>query len=400
MPKEVFVLSAVGLFVAIGYGLIVPAIPLFARTFHANATQVGLIISTFALARFGSGLISGKFVDAIGERLTLGFGLAMVSVSSLLSGMAHSYWQLLVFRSAGGLGSSMFSVSASALLMRSVNDAQRARAQSIYNSGFLIGGVIGPAFGGVLSAISLRAPFFVYSGTLVAASLTAFLYLHEKRLGRSIANSQSSNDRVLLRDALKLKPYRYALVFAFLANWLLFGLRSSIIPLFVTSTLHISTSILGFGFTVSAIAQALLLVSAGKLIDDRGRRFGVLVGSSLLTTGMIFLILATQAWSYFALMILFGLGGAFLGTAPVSIVGDLFGGRGGRVIALYQMAGDAGMIACPVIVGFLVDRFSYRLAFTVSAVLFLYTIYLAIKLPETRKERNERTEFEADLRGN
>ena len=49
------------------------------------------------------------------------------------------------------------------------------------------------------------------------------------------------------------------------------------------------------------------------------------------------------------------------------------------------MAGDAGMIACPIIVGFLVDRFSYRTAFEVSAVLFLYVIYLAIKLPETRK---------------
>ena len=109
---------------------------------------------------------------------------------------------------------------------------------------------------------------------------------------------------------------------------------------------------------------------------------------------MIFLITATHAWSYFALMILFGLGGAFMGTAPVSVVGDLFGGRGGRVIALYQMAGDAGMIACPIIVGYLVDRFSYRIAFEVSAVLFLYAIYLAFKLPETRKE------FDVSFSGN
>ena len=108
-----------------------PAIPLFARTFHANATQVGLIISSFALARFGSGLISGKFVDAIGERLTLGFGLGMVSISSLLCGFAHSYWQLLTYRAAGGLGSSMFSVSASALLMRSVNDLSITRDSSL-----------------------------------------------------------------------------------------------------------------------------------------------------------------------------------------------------------------------------------------------------------------------------
>ena len=386
MPKEVFVLSAVGFFVAIGFGLIVPAIPLFARTFHANATQVGLIVSSFALARFGSGLISGKFVDAIGERLTLGFGLGMVSISSLLCGFAHSYWQLLTYRAAGGLGSSMFSVSASALLMRSVNDAQRAQAQSIYNSGFLIGGIIGPAFGGILSSISLRAPFFVYSVTLLAASLTSLLYLHEKRLGRSIINKQSEDDRVLLRDAIKLHPYRIALIITFLSSWILMGLRSSILPLFATNQLKITTSALGFGFTFAAIAQGSLLVLAGKITDIRGRRIGLLIGSVYITSGMIVLMTATHQWSFFTLMILFGFGGAFMGTAPVSIVGDLFGGRGGRVIALYQMAGDAGMIACPIIVGFLVDRYSYRTAFEVSSALFLIAIYMAFKLKETRKE--------------
>ena len=312
----------------------------------------------------------------------------MVSISSLLCGFSQSYWQLLSFRAAGGLGSSMFSVSASALLMRSVNDAQRAQAQSIYNSGFLIGGVIGPAFGGVLSAISLRAPFFVYATTLLAASVTSFLYLHEKRLGKSITNSQQSEDRVLLRDAIKIRTYRIALIITFLANWILFGLRSSILPLFVTSKLHLSTSLLGFGFTFAAIAQGSLLVTAGKLIDSRGRKFGLLVGATLISAGMIFLILATRQWSYFALMILFGLGGAFMGTAPVSIVGDLFGGRGGRVIALYQMAGDAGMIVCPIVVGYLVDRFSYKTSFEVSGLLFLFVIILALQLPETRKSQS------------
>ena len=125
---------------------------------------------------------------------------------------------------------------------------------------------------------------------------------------------------------------------------------------------------------------------AGKIIDIRGRRVGLLIGSTFITSGMIVLITATHQWSFFVLMILFGFGGAFMGTAPVSIVGDLFGGRGGRVIALYQMAGDAGMIACPIIVGFLVDRFSYRVAFEVSGALFLFAIYMALKLKETRKE--------------
>ena len=52
LPREVYVLSVVAFFVALGYGMIIPAIPLFAKTFQVNNAQIGAIISAFALARF------------------------------------------------------------------------------------------------------------------------------------------------------------------------------------------------------------------------------------------------------------------------------------------------------------------------------------------------------------
>jgi MFS family permease len=137
LPREVSVLTTISFLVAIGFGLIIPAIPIFARTFGVTNTLIGLIISSFAIMRFLSGLFSGKLVDRFGERLVLGSGLLMVSVFTLLAGLAQSYGQLLFFRTAGGLGSSMFSVSAGALLLRVVGDDQRGRAQSLYNGGFL-----------------------------------------------------------------------------------------------------------------------------------------------------------------------------------------------------------------------------------------------------------------------
>ncbi len=320
-------------------------------------------------------------MDALGERLTLGLGLGMVALSSLACGFATTYWQLLVFRCAGGLGSSMFSVSASALLMRTVSDSQRAKAQSIYNSGFLVGGIIGPAFGGLLLAISVRSPFFVYAVTLTCASLTAFFFLHEKRLGRSTKNEQVPADRVTIKEALSMRPYRIALVVVFLSNWVLFGIRQSILPLFVTQELHVSNAGLGFGFTFSAIAQGAMLVYAGRLTDSKGRRWAILVGGALLMSGLMIFIFATVGTSYFLAMIIFGLGGAFMGTAPISIVGDLFGGRGGQVIAIFQMAGDAGIIVAPLVIGYLVDVYSYKVAFIVSAALFLISIFMAWRLP-------------------
>ena len=170
LPFEVYILSAVGFFVALGYGLIIPAMPLFAQHFHANNTQVGSIVASFGAARFVSGLFSGKLVDRFGVRFVLTFGLILVAISMVLCGYSNSFWQLLAFRTSGGLGSSMFSVSVGAELMRSVKSEYLGRAQSFYSGTFIIGTMSGPVFGGILIPWSLRAPFYIYAITSLCAA--------------------------------------------------------------------------------------------------------------------------------------------------------------------------------------------------------------------------------------
>ena len=385
LPREVYVLSVVAFFVALGYGMIIPAIPLFAKTFEVNNAQIGAIISAFALARFAMGLPAGKLIDLFGERRVQTAGLLIVAISTFASGLANSYWQLLTYRALGGIGSVMFSVSASSLLMRSVDDSIRGRAQSTFNGGFLIGGIAGPAVGGILSVISLRVPFFAYAFTLVCAAFVTSFFLAENRLGKSITNKQDPSDRILLRDALKSYPYIAAMAISFLSNWVLFGLRNSILPLFAKESLGASNTTLGLGFTIAAVVQGIALVYVGKLSDFRGRKFALMLGSFTLLSGVATIIISSHWWYYFLAMVFFGIGGAFEGTAASAVVGDLFGGKGGRVIALFQMAGDFGNIVSPVLLGWLVDAHSYRPAFIATAAVFSLTLLLSAKMPETRK---------------
>ena len=387
LPREVAILSTVSFLVAIGFGLIIPAIPIFAASFGVNKTAIGLIVSAFAIMRFSSGLISGKLVDKFGERAVLGFGLFMVSFFTLLTALSQNYNQLLIFRTLGGLGSSMFSVSAGSLLMRSVSDDVRARAQSLYNGGFLVGGVAGPAFGGLLSGVSLRAPFFVYSITLAMAGLTALFFLSEKRLGKKVDLPGNQIETTSLREAFKLKPYQIALVLAFVNNWVLFGMRSSILPLFVTEKLNSTASIAGLGLTIGALFQGLFLLRAGRFSDESGRKAALLIGGIVVMSAILVLCITTNVTLYFISMALFGLGGAYVGTAPGSVVGDIIRGRGGQVIAAWQMAGDAGMIVGPILVGFLTDTYSFQVAFIASAMVYSVAIFLAILLPETRQSK-------------
>ena len=360
-----------------------PAIPVFAKSFGVNNAAIGLMVSAFAITRFSSGLISGTLVDKFGERAVFSTGVFMVSLFTFLAGIAQSYEQLLVFRAAGGLGSSMFSVAASSVILRAVSDDQRGQAQSVYQGAFIVGGMAGPAIGGLLSVISLRAPFFVYSILLLCSGVVALFFLKGDSIGAKVKNS-STESATSVREALAMPAYRIALILAFIGTWVFFGMRSSILPVFVTEELNSTTAVVGYGFAISAIVQGAILLKAGRFSDQKGRRAASIIGANIVFVGVLILTFSVNAWMFLLSMIVLGFGGAFLATTPASIVGDVIKGKGGKVIAIFQMAGDAGMIFGPIIIGWISDVYSYRAAFGFSAAIFLIALALTYKVPETR----------------
>ena len=382
-PREVGVLVFASFFVAVGFGIIAPTIPLFARSFGVNNAQVGLIISSFALARFASGLFAGKLVDKFGERIVYTTGVGFVAISSFAAALAQNYEQLLIYRAAGGLGSSMFSVAAGSIILRAVDDTRRARAQSLYNGSFLLGMMAGPVIGGFLTAISLRAPLLIYALMLVISSAAGGFLLRNSALAAR-PTEKSTKEKTSLRDALSSKPYLIALVISFCSASIFFGMSRSILPLFMVEDLKSSASFLGIGFTIASIVQGILLLKAGSLSDKNGRKYSALIGSSLVTVSVIILLFTYQPWMFLLSMAISGIGAAFLSTTPSAIVGDVMKGKGGQVIALFQMSGDAGAMIAPVALGFIADHYGFRPAFAISAVLMFVALIAASKLPETR----------------
>lgn len=383
LPREVSILVAASFFVAIGFGIVMPAIPVFAKSFGVSNAAIGLMVSAFAITRFSSGLISGSLVDRFGERAVFSTGVTGVAVSTFLAGMAQNYHQLLIFRAAGGLGSSMFSVAAYSVIMRSVDDNHRGRAQSVYQGAFLLGGIAGPAIGGLLSTISLRAPFFVYSILLMCAGTVSFFFLKGDKIG---VHSTSTSDDVstTVAEALRMKPYLIALVLTFISTWVTFGLRASILPIFVTEVLNSTTAVVGYGLALSAIMQGIFLLRAGKFSDLKGRKASAVIGANIVFVAVLILTFATHVWMFILSMAILGLGGAFLTTTPASIVGDVIKGKGGKVIGIFQMAGDAGMMVGPIVIGAISDAYSYRAAFGASTAIFVIVLVLVYQIPETR----------------
>lgn len=382
--REVQVVILASFFVALGFGIVFPAIPVFAKSFGVNNTAVGFVVSAFAITRFTSGLISGKFVDRFGERNVYSFGVLMVAFFTVLTGLAQNYPQMLIFRAAGGLGSSMFSVAASSLIFRAVDDAHRGRALSVFQGAFLVGGISGPAVGGALATISLRAPFFAYAFALTGAGIFGYIYLGRAEAAKDNSNSKP-RDLVTMREAWKIPAYRIALVLSFISAWALYGMRSSILPLFVTEDLKSTAAVVGFGFALGSLFQGVALLKAGKISDEKGRKVVIKIGGYVVLVGMIGLTFSTHIWMFLLSMAILGFGGAFITTVPGAIVGDVIKGKAGKVIGVFQMAGDAGMIVGPIVVGAISDLYSFRAAFAATVVIFSIVLVLGSRLTETRK---------------
>jgi MFS family permease len=383
LPREVAVLTAVAFAVAVGFGVVAPAIPVYAREFGVGRTAAGAVISAFAFMRLVSALGSGRLVNRIGERLVLALGIGIVAVSSALAGLAQTYTQLLVLRGVGGVGSAMFTVSAISLLLRVVDSDQRGRATGLWQSGFLIGAIAGPAIGGPLTEISLRAPFFVYAVTLAAAGGIGLIFL-----GRTHLLDVEADDRpaatVTLPQALRVSGYRAALVTNLGNGWALFGVRSSLIPLFVTEGMGASPTWTGVGFFVSAAAQGGLLLWAGGFADRVGRRPAMLIGSTVATLSLALVAVTDSLAMYVVAMALFGAGSAFLSVAPSAVVGDVASGHGGTVIAAFQMSSDLGAVAGPLVAGRLADNYSFGAAFGVTAAVLATGLVTTFFSTETR----------------
>jgi MFS transporter, DHA1 family, multidrug resistance protein len=391
LPREAAVLSAVSFTVALGYGIAAPAIPAFARQFGVSVAAAASVISAFALMRVAFALPAGRLVDRFGSRRVMAAGIAVVAVSSVLAGLSRSFTQLLVLRGAGGLGSAMFSVSAQALLLASVPADRRGRASGLYTGGFLLGGITGPALGGVVAAWSLRAPFFLYGALLAVPAVIAAAGLGPA--ARPVTARAAASPReslAVLAGALRSRAYRAVAAVNLADGFAVLGIRGAIIPLFVRDWLHRPATWAGIGFLVFAALNAAALLPAGRAADTLGRRPVMVAGCVISAAGLLLLAVLPGLWAYLGALAVAGAGSGLLDVAPSAMLGDLLSTRarqGGVLVAFFQMAGDAGTVTGPVVAGLLVDSASYPAAFALAGGVLAAAALLALITPEPHNHR-------------
>lgn len=383
LPSEVWVLVAANFVIAAGFGLVAPALPTFARSFDVSVTAASIVVSAFAVFRLVFAPASGRLVSLLGEQKVYLTGISIVAVTTGACAFATEYWQLLVFRSVGGIGSTMFTVSAVALLIRLTPAPLRGRASGLWGTGFLLGNVTGPLLGGGLLTISLRTPFLVYAGSLFVAVFIVWWFLRNSTLAARVSDDTTA--AVTVRDALRHRAYLAALGSGFANGWAVFGVRVSLVPLFVTEVLRQDDAFAGTALAVFAAGNVVMLLVAGRLADTIGRKPVVMVGLLVAGGGTVWVGWTDSVLTFMIATVVAGLGAGLLAPPQQATVADVIGskGRGGPVLATFQMSSDIGAVLGPIIAGLLADQISYTMAFAVTGALCVVAALVWLPAPET-----------------
>ena len=380
LPRDVLVLGLIAFCVAVGFGVLVPVLPVFARSFGVGNTEVGAVISVFALMRLAVSPLCGRLIGWMGERTVLATGIFIVAASSGVAGAAQTYPQLLALRGIGG---------------HRVGDVHRLGHESA-------AGQCGPEHaragrrllpGRVPARRDDRSGHRRAAGPDLDPGAVLLLRRHagRGRHGRAAAavadqgGARGGADRSQTPcpsgRSLADPRFQAACLTNLAQGWTSFGVRSALIPVLVVEVLHHSTTWTGIAFACAAITQTIALAPAGKFVDTVGRRPAMIGGGLLAGLSIMVVPFAPNLVVVIIALCAYGIAAAFLGTAPAASVGDATGGSRGTPVAVFSMFSDVGAIIGPIVAGLLADNFSYPWAFGLGAALLVMAAAYSVRMP-------------------
>ncbi|OZC79013.1 hypothetical protein CH274_16330 [Rhodococcus sp. 06-418-5] len=401
VPGPVYALAFVNVCIGLGYGVVAPVIPVFARDFGVSDLAASSVVSIYAFTRVLSSFGASRLLVRFDERSVLTAGLLLAAMSSLAAAFAPTFLLLLILRAVGGVGTAMFTVAGQQLLFRYSTPDTGGRTASVFQSGFLIGGVLGPVIGGAVALLSLRAPFLTHAVTLivgVAVVWFAFRSSDKKDAANGVVHDLSTRPEIMtLRSAMRHRGFRASIASNFANGWVGNGVRFTLVPLFVATVIGGSPFVSGLVLVVGAVVQIVVVKPAGKLVDSWGRRPMLAFGSAAILLGICALAAFPTLPVLIATMVLWGVGGTCAMVASAATVGDVLEGKGGSPVAVYQVTFDVGTMLGPLVAGAVAAQVSYSLAFTASIPVAALALLLALRpwrttaisTPETKVVVNE-----------
>ena len=363
-----------------GFGVVIPLLPFYAKSFGAPEWQVFLLFSAYSLGNFFAEPLWGRLSDRIGRRPVLMITIFGNAATYLALAFAPSIGAALVIRFVGGILTGNISTIQGYIADVTPPDRRAARL-GLLGAAFSLGFVTGPTAGGLLAhpeigTAGFRPPLFLAAALCVIAGIGIVLFVKETRHARSDAPERGRLQGV--REALA-HPVLWRVISVSLIAVAGFAGMEASFGLWAEARFDWGPREIGLCFLVIGVTAA---VAQGFLAGRLARRFGetstLIVGLVLIGLGFAAQPFVTAWPMAVAGMVTVALGqsltfpniGAVISHAsPPEQQGEMLGLN----MAAMAMARIIGPLAvAPLFAGFGPDA-----PFTVAAILILPALFMA-----------------------
>src|SRR3954469_8796677 len=401
MPRPrspLFVLFLTDFIDLIGFGIVIPILPLYAEHFHASPIAIGWLTGIYSGMQIIFTPILGKLSDRFGRRPVLFVSIVGTAIGFALMGMAQSLTLLFVARILAGITGGNIAIP-QAYIADVTAPEKRSRAMGLIGAAFGLGFTFGPLIGDMMSQISYSAPFFFSAGLAVINAALVYLILPESlsREHRTQPHEEASIVEVFRHGRGAMFAIVVGTYFCLVVG---FSIMTTLFALFTEKRFGYDALANGylFGFVgiVSVIVQGGLI---GRLIKIFGEV--VLTRAGLILTALSLALLPMCNGLASLLLVSAGLSaGSGFASPPLSGLASQMveSNWQGRALGLLQSAGSVARLLGPLFGGWLlmfdlqkpIGHYGYSPFFAGAALCFIGVLFaFSFKKPAADKSTED-----------
>jgi len=363
----------------LGFGIVIPFLPLYAERLHVNAFGVGLILSIYSLMQLLCAPLLGGLSDHYGRRPIIMLGLLGSSISYVIYGFAASFALLLISRAVHGACAGTVS-AAQAYVADTTTESERAHGMGMIGAAFGLGFVLGPAIGGVLGHSNLRLPVFFAALLTLANLIFAAVALPESHLPDRATNlTWAAAAAPLLNLPRQLTRHRLSRLFV------IAFLGTSAMAAFETTFALMVPGIYGYGprgiGELLAFAGLLQAFTQGyllrKIVARQGELRLVRMGMFAFAAGMAPMASMSNRGMLWTLLALLSIGYGLASPSIASLISRSTEHHlQGEVLGVNQSALSLARICGPLMAGFIYQTLAPAAVYASGAVTAIIALAL------------------------
>jgi MFS family permease len=377
----------------LGFGSIVPALALYARSFGVSQSAIGVAVGVYGLARFLVAVPGGNLAERLGRRATLAIGGLVTAAGNLACAFAPGFATFVLARFVAGAGAALVINTGQIVLADITTPSRRGRTMALYQGVFLFAVGIGPLPGGLLAErFGLETPFVAYALAGAVAAAVAWLRVPETK-GLRNPGAAAAESLPSFVSQIRLLAGHVGFVLVGLTSFsnavARTGALFNVIPILARDRLALTTDRIGLGLALASIVGLGLAYPAGALADHYGRKAVIVPATALAGLSLVLFVVApTYAWFLFACAawsVAAGIGGA----APAAYAADVAPpGMNAAAMSTYRMISDLGYVIGPMALGLAADLAGPGATLVATALLLVSVAMLFAGLaPETHRGR-------------